>query len=176
MDCKKAQRLYDDLADGRVSEPVAVELRRHLAACTDCRVIRQRAMRLQQLLALKRHEQPVPAYFDRFLPEFHRRLAVEAMRPNWRQRLQEAFRLEVAPVWRYGFAGACGAMLAVGFFWKMSVPSAVNAVPPAPAIVTSVKRTAPVTVAWHSEASRPQYVLDRIAVTPVSYETANIRF
>ena len=182
MDCKKAQRMYDDLAEGRVAEPLAAELHRHLDECTDCRVLRQRAMRLQQLLSLKRHEQPAPAYFNNFVAEFHRRLDAEAMRPTWSQRFLEAFRVETAPVWRYGLAGACGAMLAFGLVWKAyqtNPPSSpattvASVTPSAPASTAPAMTITP--VAWHPEASRPQYVLERIAVTPASYETASVRF
>jgi len=182
MDCKKAQRLYDDLADGRVAEPLAGELHRHLDDCTDCRVLRQRSIRLQQLLTLKRHEQPAPAYFDNFLADFHDRLAADTMRPTWAQRFIEAFRIEITPVWRYGLAGACGAMLALGLVWQVyqTNPPASPATtvaeikPPAPA--STVRPLAVVPVAWNPEASRPQYVLERIAITPASYETASVRF
>jgi len=182
MDCKKAQQLYDDLADGRVAEPLATGLRRHLDDCTDCRVLRQRAARLQQLLALKRHEQPPPAYFNNFLTEFYRRLDADAMRPTWRQRLAEAIRIEISPVWRYGLVGACGAMLALGLAWqaynrpatRIAPATPIAAVTPAPA--STVPPLAVVPFALHPEASRPQYVLERIAITPASYETASVRF
>jgi hypothetical protein len=182
MDCKKAQRLYEDLADGRVAEPLAAELHRHLDECTDCRVLRQRAVRLQQLLTLKRHEQPPPAYFNNFLADFHQRLAADAMRPTWRQRLAEAIRIEISPAWRYGFAGACVAVFALSFAWQANnhrpAPPVASATPVA--AVASTRPTVPplavVPAAWPSEASRPQYVLERIAITPASYETASVRF
>jgi hypothetical protein len=181
MDCEKAQRLYDDLADGRVAEPLAGELRRHLDECTDCRVLRQRAVRLQQLLSLKRHEQPPPAYFNNFVADFHERLAADALRPTWRQRLADAVSIEINPVWRYSLACACGAMLALGLVWQSYQPVTPASRTPTVAVVTpatvSAAPTAPVfPVAWHADASRPQYVLERIAVTPASYETASVRF
>lgn len=181
MNCNKAQRLYDDLAEGRVSEPLAAELRRHLDECTDCRVLRQRAGRLQQLLALKRHEQPAPAYFDNFLGDFHRRLTLETMRPTWRERLTEAIRIEITPAWQYSLAGTCALLLAVGFFQYGSVNNTVAPVRPTQAHSASpttlaVADPAIAPVAWQAPASRPQYVLERLAVTPVSYETASIRF
>jgi len=190
MDCKKAQRLYDDLAEGRVTEPLAAELHRHLDECTDCRVLRQRAARLQQLLSLKRHEQPAPAYFNNFVADFHRRLDVEAMRPTWRERLVEVISVEIAPIWRYGLVGTtCATMLALGLVWKTYRPTA-TVHPPQVTLTASATTTAPTEVpsassvqqvalipaAWHPEASRPQYVLERIAVTPASYETASVRF
>lgn len=189
MDCKKAQRLYDELAEGRVAEPMATELHRHLDECTDCRVLRHRAARLQQLLSLKRHEQPAPAYFNNFLADFHRRLDVEAMRPTWRQRLVEAISVEIAPIWRYGLVGTCAGMLALGLVWKTYRPAPAVQLPQATLTASattaalsestgasSVQRLAFVPAAWNPEDSRPQYVLERIAVTPASYETASVRF
>ena len=58
MDCQKAQPLFDDLAQNRLDSETALHVRQHLADCTDCRVLAQRAARLQRLLALKRYEQP----------------------------------------------------------------------------------------------------------------------
>ncbi len=191
MDCKKAQRLYHELADGRVAEPMATALRRHLDECSDCRVFQQRAARLQQLLTLKRHEQPPPAYFENFLGEFHRRLALETMRPVWWERLFSMITLDLPSTWRYGLAGACSLLLVLGFVWKASdhlhggasqpPVAAVTANPP----VATVAHVSTVSVdpkqavapsAWRTETSGPQYVLERIAVTPASYETASVRF
>jgi predicted anti-sigma-YlaC factor YlaD len=192
MDCKKTQQLYDDMTDGRVAEPVASELRRHLDECTDCRVLRQRAGRLQQLLALKRHEQPPPGYFNNFTAEFHRRLLRDTQRPTWMQRIAESFRVEVTPVWRYALAGVCGAALAFGLVWKISphntatvaasehaapVKTVAAATPSDESVVVSrTPALAVMPAAWHPDANRPQYVLERIAITPASYETASVRF
>jgi len=181
MDCQTAQRMYDDLVDGRLAEPLAAQLRRHLEECSDCRVQRQRAMRLQQLLAIKRYEQPPPGYFEQFVAEFHRRLDAEMMRPRWWQRLAESIRVEVQPVWRYGLAGACGAALALGLLWQVyhPAPAMSRAAPARPMVSAPVSAMPPAAIppmAWHPDASRPQYVLDRINITPASYETARVRF
>ena len=77
MKCEQVQRLFDDLASGRLPEPLAQDARRHLADCTDCRVQQQRLAKLQRLLTLKRYEQPAPAYFDNFTAEFHARLEAD---------------------------------------------------------------------------------------------------
>ena len=184
IDCKKAKRLYDDLAEGRVAEPLAAQLQQHLDDCTDCRVLRQRSARLQQLLAIKRHEQPDAAYFDGFLNEFHRRLADEAARPTWRERLAAAISIEITPLWRYGLAGACGALLALGLAWRTPTPVSspiaqrppVNVVPVETDAVRPPQQLAVVPSAWQADAGGPQYVLERIAITPASYETASVRF
>jgi len=75
-----------------------------------------------QLLRLKRHEQPPPAYFDNFLHEFHRRQRTELLRqPLWRIALQRAhdfmFQLNVPALSSYPAAAAailiCAAVLSV---------------------------------------------------------------
>jgi anti-sigma factor RsiW len=122
MNCKKAQRLLTELADDRLSPPVASAVRQHLADCTDCRVQQQRAVRLQQLLTIKRYEQPPAAYFEGFLDEFHQRLAEESAPslPGW-QRALDAFAqrlgLEPCPTCRYTLASAVGAMALLTVAW-----------------------------------------------------------
>ena len=114
MDCNKARRLFDDMMEGRLTEPVADELQRHLADCTDCRVLHQRAVRLQRLLALKRYEQPAPEYSQQFLTAFHTRLEAETRaHSGWWQRFLDSITAEPARMWQYGFAGAAGIALAV---------------------------------------------------------------
>jgi hypothetical protein len=119
MDCSKAQRLLDDLTEGRLSEAVARQLQRHVEECTDCRVASQRAARLQQLLALKRYEQPSPVYFNNFLSEFHQRLEAEtAPRVSLWDRIVNNLAIEPVRTWRYGFSGAMGMALAVVLIWR----------------------------------------------------------
>ena len=119
MDCRKTQRLFDEFAEGRLSAPLAEQLRRHLTDCTDCRVAQQRAARLRRLLALKRYEQPAPTYFQGFMDEFHRRLQAETVSPAslWtRLKAQwEGFQT-ATPILtlRYGLTGAAGMLLVVG--------------------------------------------------------------
>jgi hypothetical protein len=109
------------------------------------------------------------------------------MRPTWRQRLADAVRIEFNPAWRYALAGACCAVIALSVVLQNYRPTATIPRPtplasvaptptPAPASRTTVPTLAVVPAAWQAEASRPQYVLDRIAITPASYETANVRF
>lgn len=115
MDCDKAQRLVQDLADGCLTDGVARELQRHINDCTDCRVAQQRAARLQQLLTVKRHEQPGQDYLDGFLGEFHRRLAhATAPQPTLWERMIGALHIQNVPTLRYGFAHAFGVVLALG--------------------------------------------------------------
>jgi hypothetical protein len=109
MNCDKAQRMFGDMADGKLSAAVVAELRAHLAECTDCRVAQQRTVRLQQLLAIKRHENPGSAYFNNFLNDFHRRLEVEtAPQPGWREMLAGQVEMVASRFWQYGLAGAVG--------------------------------------------------------------------
>lgn len=124
MNCKNAQPLFDDLSDGRLPETLATEVRRHLDDCTDCRVLQQRGLRLQRLLALKRHELPGPEYFAGVLSEFHRRLD-EELRPRatiW-ERLTGALTIEPARSWRFGFAGAMGLALAAAVVLMVNRPA-----------------------------------------------------
>lgn len=175
MDCKQAQRWYDDLADGRLAEDRAVELRRHLAECTDCRVAEQRALRLQQLLHLKRHEQPPPGYFNNFLADFHRRLDAEeqarASRWQWVRALWQPL-----PTVRYALVTVASLTLAIGLFWQLNAAprTAVQNQPVGPAQIVAqhditLAEAVPLPVT-------PRYVLDRITVTPASYEAGSVRF
>lgn len=121
MDCKKAQQLFDDLSRERLAPETAVQVRRHLADCTDCRVVEQRSARLQRLLALKRYERPAPEYFDNFLPEFHSRLLAEAQRTGWREqvwaRIDDLLAVGSMRVWRYSFASVMGVAVVLGLMW-----------------------------------------------------------
>lgn len=119
MDCKKTQRLINELGDGRIKKSEARAIQQHLGECSDCRVTQQRSLRLQQLLSVKRHENPGADYFDNFLGEFQQRLAKEtAPRPS----LWERFcgHLHIQPVFsmRYGFAHALGVVLAIAGVWR----------------------------------------------------------
>ena len=217
MNCRQTQRLFDDMADGRLPEAVAQQLQRHLEECTDCRVTRQRSARLQQLLAVKRYEQPSPDYFGNFLREFHQRLEAETMpRVSFWERIVNNLAIEPVRTWRYGFSGAVGLALAVTMIWRGfsapdvsariglpagSLPSPIHlfasddlpAKNPTPRTIAAILplstratrgetesasagSVAIVPVDAHSELGAPRYVLDRIGVTPASYEVASIHF
>lgn len=189
----------------RLPETLAQQLRRHLDECTDCRVAHQRAGRLQQFLALKRHERPSPEYFDSFLSRFHQRIEVEARRrTNWWERLIASVAVEPPRGWRYALVSVAGVLLAAGFLMTSRiVPTGQlvagrgaadrRATTPAPAISTELAKNIPSPIPVlaepslaynattasadeHNEASAPRYVLDRITVTPASYEVASIHF
>jgi hypothetical protein len=216
VDCKKAQRLCDDVSEGRLADSVAREVQRHIQECTDCRVYHQRVARLQQLFALKRYEKPSPQYFDNFLANFHRRLEEQlypALTP-W-SRLVGAFSIEPVRNWRYSFAGAMGFALAVAFLWRgveNSTPPAVSPsgaeiiaqarpftngdLPASRFVPTETASTLPSSPrASHDESVQspvgsiviipatarpevvaPRYVLDRITMSPASYEVASVNF
>ncbi len=141
MDCRKAQRLFDDLTDGRLPETVARQLQRHVEECSDCRVAGQRAARLQQLLAMKRYEQPSPVYSNNFLSEFHQRLEAEtAPRVSLWDRIVNNLAIEPVRTWRYGFSGAMGMALAVVLIWRGFNSSDVN--PPSDTDLTSAPNPA----------------------------------
>jgi predicted anti-sigma-YlaC factor YlaD len=121
MDCKKAQQLFDDLSHERLAPDAAAQVRRHLADCTDCRLVEQRSARLQRLLALKRYERPAPEYFDNFLSEFHSRISAEAQRTGWweqvLERVDDLLAIGSVRIWRYGLAGAMGVAVVMSMMW-----------------------------------------------------------
>ena len=215
MNCKKAQRLFDDLSRDRLAPELANDVRRHLADCTDCRVLEQRAARLQRLLALKRYERPAPEYFDNFVTEFHSRLLAETQpRTKWWKQVDDFLSTGQMQVWRYGFASAMGIVMAAGLMWMglretndlggiepmasvnpplmvtpVTVPvpqSAPDTVPlhfagmshmtPADYALAPTERVVVPSPATHADSTAPQYVLDRISVTPASYEVARLYF
>ena len=117
MNCKQAQRLI-------LRDTANSDVQQHVRECSDCRVAQQRALRLQQLLTVKRHETPGTHYFDNFLHDFHHRLAAEtAPRPTIFQRLCALVCIEPAPRLRYGFAHALGVAFAVALMWRGLVTS-----------------------------------------------------
>ncbi len=200
MNCKRTQRLLADLARDRLPESVARTMRQHLEDCTDCRVQEQRAARLQRLLALKRYEQPAPAYFENFLVEFHRRQqADERSRARVWERIAAIWTVEPIRAWQYGFAGAMGvAVVAAGMMWAgsrtpqsltvatnaaVSVVAKAIAAPSSPVVTPRAlpeDTQPPVTLVAASDESvdsaEPNYVLDRVPVLPVTYEVASVRF
>jgi hypothetical protein len=209
MDCSKAQRLVQEFADGRLTGGIARELQRHLADCTDCRVTQQRTSRLQQLLAVKRHEKPREGYFDGFLAEFHSRVSHElAPRPTLWEQFLGALRIQGLPAFRYGFAPAFGLLVAFGMIlrgmvsthldndnsrsrplnlesphlsasaWPAphSTPRAIASLLPRSPERSSVSGALILPVAPRGEPASPRYVLDRISLSPSSYEVASIHF
>ena len=220
MNCQKAQQLFDDLTHERLAPTTATQVRRHLADCTDCRVMEQRTGRLQRLLALKRYERPAPEYFDNFLSEFHGRLLTEARQIGWWERalgrVDDFLATESMRVWRYSFTSALGVAAVVGLTWmglrQASDPAVVavdptvtanssladaDAMLPPPqstpnTIVASLPGLSPVASAdyqsssmsgvvlvptsAHADSSVPRYVLDRISVTPASYDVPSVHF
>jgi predicted anti-sigma-YlaC factor YlaD len=214
MDCQKAQLLFDDLSENRLDSETAMRVHQHLVDCTDCRVLEQRAARLQRLLALKRYEQPAPEYLENFLSEFHDRLMAEAQRPAWWERalarIDNLLVVGTMRVWRYGVASAMGVAVVVSVMWISArqtnapdsaadqtdaanpslvladshstpdaivapVPASLQAVPgddqPASAGGVDLVQTT-----TRADDTAPRYVLDRIAVTPASYEVPNYHF
>ena len=204
MNCAKAQRLFDDLARARLDEVLARQVREHLTDCTDCRVQHQRQAHLQRLLALKRYEQPPAAYPAGVVTEFHRRLAAAERRPTTWQQITASLGLDSFLEPGYGWAGLCASLLIVGLGWmgwQTLHESARDAQDPAPIVLTAVVpqpvvaelTVTPVALPLHSsplssaasvelvaagqsQPRPPRYVLDRIAITPASYEMADVNF
>jgi hypothetical protein len=195
--CADVQFWLDDLARGRLAEPLASQLRHHLADCTDCRVAHQRGIRLQRLLALKRHEQPPPGYFENFLHEFHQRLAAAEHPPTLWERLRGSAALLRPATWQFGLTGACaiGLIAILGWVGLRNSQEAIHATgeltgsalvvyakPPPPPLELSLETAAPATQtlpggltlttasAFRPTPPPPRYVLDEVPMTPVSYE------
>ncbi|MEI6085317.1 MAG: hypothetical protein WCS70_13600 [Verrucomicrobiota bacterium] len=202
MDCQKAQRLIHDLGNG-----ASLDVQRHVSECSDCRVTQQRALHLQQLLAIKRHENPGPHYFDNFLSNFHNRLAQEtAPQPTVWQRVLARLHIEPAPRLRYGFTHALGVAFAVTLMWRglvatdlpvnttrsvdndslvpelttsglpapHSTPRMIASALPSPTVPPASAFLMP--AAALRDMSAPRYILDRISLSPASYELASIHF
>jgi len=220
MNCQKTQQLFDDLAHERLAPATAAQVRRHLADCTDCRVVEQRTGRLQRLLALKRYERPSPEYFDNFLSEFHGRVLAEAQKIGWWEkvlgRVDEFLAAESMRVWRYSFTSALGVAAVVGLAWMglrqtgdpavaamdqtitagSSLAVAEAMLPPPHSTPQTIAASLPnllltasadyqpasggsvvlVPAPAHAEASMPRYVLDRLSVTPASYDVPSVHF
>ncbi len=134
MKCHQVQRLFDDLASGRLPEPLSQGVRQHLADCTDCRVQHQRMTKLQRLLALKRYERPAPDYFDSFLTDFKVRLEAEPTRTGFWRRAFAAADLEPLLSWRYGLATAGCLIGALALLWVGLGKSPATGSASAPAI------------------------------------------
>jgi len=188
MNCRDTKELLHDFADGRLAEPVARQVQRHVAECSDCRVFQQREHRLQQLLAVKRHEKPDAAYLDNFLGEFHRRLAVEMTpQPGFWQQLGERFHLQPFPSFRLGYLHALGAALALVLIWRglvaIELPASSErqdfSIPhstPHMLTATLPADRAMLPLLAQVALNTPRYVLDHIAAAPVRYEVASIHF
>ncbi|MEI8315369.1 MAG: zf-HC2 domain-containing protein [Verrucomicrobiota bacterium] len=175
MNCRKTKQLLHDFTDGRLAESVAREVQRHVAECSDCRVFQRRDRQLQQLLAVKRHETPDPNYFNNFLGEFHQRLAdATAPRTTFWQRLADRFNLDPLVALRPTLAPALGAAFVVALLLRGStVPVRVESNTATAALTAD---TPTVLAVAQTDSRTPRYVLDRIAMTPASYEVASIHF
>ena len=160
-------------------------MHQHLADCTDCRVLEQRAGRLQRLLALKRYERPTPEYFDNFLSEFHGRIQAEARKISWWERVlgrvDDFLAAESMRVWRYSFTSALGVAAVVGL--THSTPQTIAASLPnlsstasADYLSASAGSVVLVPAQAHTDSSTPGYVLDHIPVTPASYDVPSVHF
>jgi hypothetical protein len=147
---------------------------------------------VQQLLRLKRFEQPPPGYFDRALEEFHRRQRAEILRRSafqiWVERLSSSFGNFRVPAWAYASAFSVFAVVATLLgtgIWTPEGPgrNLSNGVAQSEASDSGLRLTSLGEIhpsgsetkfqkffptIQPSDASRPRYILDR---QPVSYQS-----
>jgi hypothetical protein len=146
---------------------------------------------LQQLLKLKRFEQPPPGYFERALEEFHRRQRSEILRRSafqiWFERVSSSFGNFRVPASAYAGAFGIFAVVATLLGTGIWTPEAVNRNSTNGLTQTEfsdsglkltsrgeIQLSRPETkfqknfpTIQPSDASRPRYILDR---QPVSYQ------
>ena len=90
---------------------------------------------VQQLIALKRHEQPDDAYFEELLVEFHRRQRQELLQRSSRSLFVERIGTWFAGTSKWNYVMGAGAayaaiFFAAMFFWpKPEVKSELNTAP-----------------------------------------------
>ncbi len=82
MKCEKIRPLFAPFEAGGLDAGLADRVKDHLCGCPSCRGFLERTHKLRALLALKRHEQPDEFYYRTYLPEFHRRLYSNMVRPK----------------------------------------------------------------------------------------------
>src|SRR6202035_1921744 len=85
---------------------------------------------VQQLLKLKRFEQPPPGYFERALEDFHRRQRSEILRRSafqiWLERVSFSFGNFRVPAWAYASAFVIFAVIATLLGTGIWTPEASN--------------------------------------------------
>lgn len=117
--------------------------------------------RLRKLLALKRHEQPPPGYFENLSARIISRIeATDANRQTWWQRLGFGFEFKPALVCALGVI-ACG-LFCVGIISTMQGTTA-NAVPAQLALGSEV---VPMMVAPEAARSSIEPVLSEVSAAP----------
>jgi hypothetical protein len=146
---------------------------------------------LQQLLKLKRFEQPPPGYFERALEDFHRRQRSEILRRSafqiWLERVSSSFGTFRVPAWAYASAFGIFAVIATLLGTGIWTPEASNRNLTSGLAQTDVSDSGLRLTSrgeiqlsgsetkfqkffptiQPSDASRPRYILDR---QPVSYQ------
>lgn len=151
--------------------------------------------KVSRLLALKRHERPPKGYFDNFLSEFHSRQRAELLRARgWWEQLFEVVRGEPVAVARYALGVALALLLCVNAFLLLNRSAQAPSPPtlaeqftpqPPPSVFAAQTRPsatevveAPMQSVFPQLASnvqvntRSQFILDRINISPASYDTS----
>ena len=93
--------------------------------------------RLQKLLALKRHEQPPPGYFDRLPGQILARIKAEPAAPagSWWQQFLDGLRTK--PAWALSFSVLVLGALAIGVLSAQRLATENAGAPASPSVATT---------------------------------------
>lgn len=80
---------------------------------------------LRRLLALKRHEQPPPGYFDRLANSIRSKLVEEQARQPWWSRIFALW--DIRPAWAGAFAAAVAGLYVLGMSFSSGPDSTAGA-------------------------------------------------
>lgn len=98
MNCEKAKAFFPLLNSTPSQDPAHQEVASHVSTCESCSVALEKTRKLQQLLALKKHEQPDEFFMRTYVSEFHRKLYADVVKNQSRSiwsRIREAFTVDV---------------------------------------------------------------------------------
>jgi len=126
---------------------------------------------IQNLLRLKRYEQPPPEYFDRFLHEFQQRQRSELIRqPLWKIALQRVQAFFSEPlISQFAYAGATAAVLLVAGVASVNIIKGGNTDAPSPSVLASASAAAPQSAVPHQNSmglAEPQIRLAEWSTIP----------
>ena len=132
MNCADCQRYSLENGPGELPEAVSA----HLLECASCRKAHQRALSLQQLLSLKRFEQPDSAFETRNLARVQAAIRdLSPARTGWWAGILDALTGQPIPALRYAAAAVVLGLLGINWL-------SVRSLPPLPTASIEAVRTA----------------------------------